>query len=180
MDLLGFGGENSFYICSDTPVGVYPITFQVIDGRGGKIEIGLTIEVWRRKLQAGSIAWSAGIDGDLDGTPDEFDAFPEDPSVWADSDGDGVGDNGDFWPDDASRQYPSIDEVLANVTDPIFYQCIADNYSSDHQLTSEIESLYCEGDIRRLTGIEGFTNLSSLNSTVPNLSLSMRLGHFRC
>ena len=46
MDLLGFGGENSFYLCSDTPVGVYPITFQVIDGRGGKIEIGLTIEVF--------------------------------------------------------------------------------------------------------------------------------------
>ena len=113
------------------------------------------------QTSGGSLAWSAGIDGDLDGTPDEFDAFPEDPSEWADSDGDGVGDNGDFWPDDASRQYPSIGEVLANVTDSIFYQCIADSYSSD-QLTSEIESLYCEGDIRRLTGIEGFTNLKQL------------------
>ena len=161
MDLLGFGGENSFYLCSDTPVGVYPITFQVIDGRGGKIEIGLTIEVLETQTSGGSLAWSAGIDGDLDGTPDEFDAFPEDPSEWADSDGDGVGDNGDFWPDDASRQHPSIGEVLANVTDSIFYQCIADNYSSD-QLTSEIESLYCEGDIRRLTGIEGFTILKQL------------------
>ena len=36
MDLLGFGGENSFYLCSDTPVGQYPIDFQVLDGRGGK------------------------------------------------------------------------------------------------------------------------------------------------
>ena len=55
----------------------------------------------------------------------------------------------------------SISEVLANVTDPVFYQCIADNYSSD-QLTSEIESLYCEGDIRGLSGIEGFTHLKRL------------------
>ena len=38
----------------------------------------------------------------------------------------------------------SISEVLANVTDPVFYQCIADTYSSD-QLTSEIESLYLRG-----------------------------------
>ena len=54
-----------------------------------------------------------------------------------------------------------ISEVLANVTDPVFYQCVADNYSSD-QLTSEIESLYCESDIRGLSGIEGFTHLKRL------------------
>jgi mono/diheme cytochrome c family protein len=36
------------------------------------------------------------VDSDDDGVPDSEDAFPEDPSEWADSDGDGVGDNSDM------------------------------------------------------------------------------------
>ena len=39
MNLLGFGGENSFYLCSDTPVGIRQISFQVLDGLGGVVEI---------------------------------------------------------------------------------------------------------------------------------------------
>ncbi len=48
---------------------------------------------------------TCGIDSDEDGVNDDDDAFPSDPSEWADTDGDGVGDNadtdddGDGWPD---------------------------------------------------------------------------------
>jgi hypothetical protein len=28
-------GQNILLICSDTPVGVYPLILQIIDGRGG-------------------------------------------------------------------------------------------------------------------------------------------------
>lgn len=38
------------------------------------------------------------VDSDDDGVPDSEDAFPEDPSEWADSDADGVGDNSDLCP----------------------------------------------------------------------------------
>ena len=43
-------------------------------------------------------------DADLDGVPDEEDAFPSDPTEQVDQDGDGVGDNADAFPDDASEQ----------------------------------------------------------------------------
>jgi len=48
---------------------------------------------------------TCGIDSDEDGVNDDDDAFPSDPSEWADTDGDGVGDNadtdddGDGWSD---------------------------------------------------------------------------------
>ena len=57
MDLLGFGGENSFYLCSDTPIGRYPIEFQVLDGRGGKTQISLLIEVSEETTPGGAIEW---------------------------------------------------------------------------------------------------------------------------
>ena len=43
-------------------------------------------------------------DEDLDGVPDEEDAFPVDPSEQEDRDGDGVGDNADAFPLDESEQ----------------------------------------------------------------------------
>lgn len=43
-------------------------------------------------------------DSDLDGVPDEEDAFPVDPSEQEDRDGDGVGDNADAFPLDESEQ----------------------------------------------------------------------------
>lgn len=47
--------------------------------------------------EAGSSAGVPGpVDSDQDGTPDELDAFPMDPSEWSDADGDGVGDNADL------------------------------------------------------------------------------------
>ena len=36
------------------------------------------------------------VDSDGDGVPDDEDAFPDDPTEWADTDGDGVGDNADL------------------------------------------------------------------------------------
>jgi len=48
-------------------------------------------------------------DDDNDGVPDDRDAFPLDPSEWADEDGDGIGDNldadddGDGTPDDENN-----------------------------------------------------------------------------
>ena len=42
-------------------------------------------------------------DSDGDGTPDNADAFPNDPSEDTDTDGDGVGDNADAFPNDPTR-----------------------------------------------------------------------------
>ena len=42
-------------------------------------------------------------DTDGDGTPDNSDAFPSDPSETMDTDGDGVGDNADAFPNDSSE-----------------------------------------------------------------------------
>jgi hypothetical protein len=42
-------------------------------------------------------------DDDGDGFNDNVDAFPYDPSEWADTDGDGVGDNADAFPDDPTE-----------------------------------------------------------------------------
>ena len=66
MDLLGFGGENSFYLCSDTPAGLYDVAFQAIDGRGGKVELPLLIEVTEERVVGGQVEWFAqypGLDG---------------------------------------------------------------------------------------------------------------------
>ena len=43
------------------------------------------------------------VDSDGDGTPDDQDAFPNDPNETTDSDGDGVGDNGDAFPNDPNE-----------------------------------------------------------------------------
>jgi DNA-binding beta-propeller fold protein YncE/cytochrome c peroxidase len=45
-------------------------------------------------------------DRDGDGVPDTSDAFPDDPTEWADSDGDGVGNNADVFPNDPTRSRP--------------------------------------------------------------------------
>ncbi len=42
-------------------------------------------------------------DSDGDGTPDDQDAFPNDPNEDTDTDGDGVGDNADAFPNDATE-----------------------------------------------------------------------------
>ena len=44
-----------------------------------------------------------GTDSDGDGTPDDFDEFPNDENETTDSDGDGVGDNSDAFPNDENE-----------------------------------------------------------------------------
>lgn len=51
------------------------------------------------------------LDRDGDGVPDDVDAFPDDPTEWADSDGDGLGDNGD--PD-------TVGDAVASLADAAF------------------------------------------------------------
>ncbi len=48
-------------------------------------------------------------DSDEDGTGDNSDKFPHDPNEWLDSDGDGVGDNGDCKPQDPLVSLPQCD-----------------------------------------------------------------------
>lgn len=49
------------------------------------------------------LAPPVNLDRDGDGVNDDVDAFPDDPTEWADSDGDGVGDNADVFPNDPSE-----------------------------------------------------------------------------
>ena len=46
------------------------------------------------------------LDSDGDGVPDVSDAFPNDPTEWADTDHDGHGDNSDAFPNDPTRWLP--------------------------------------------------------------------------
>ena len=50
MDLLGRGGENSLYLCSDTPEGRYDIALVALDGRGGRRDLSLTIEIAKARV----------------------------------------------------------------------------------------------------------------------------------
>ena len=60
---------------------------------------------------------SVDADDDNDGVSDDQDALPNNPNEQQDSDGDGLGDNADAYPNDDTRQYLSIEDALANVTD---------------------------------------------------------------
>jgi len=51
-------------------------------------------------------------DDDNDGYLDDEDAFPKDPSEWADFDGDGIGDNAD--PDDDNDDVPDSEDAFPN------------------------------------------------------------------
>ena len=56
-------------------------------------------------------------DDDNDGFPDEIDAFPFDPSEWADTDGDGVGDNADAFPNDPTETTDSDGDGVGDNSD---------------------------------------------------------------
>jgi hypothetical protein len=57
MSLLGLGGENSVYVCQDTPSGQYDIKLIAIDGVGGKRDFDLTIIVTENTVDGGAISW---------------------------------------------------------------------------------------------------------------------------
>lgn len=58
MNLLGIGGENSLYVCEDTPVGNHQIMVQALDGQGGKKTMHLQIDVLNESLEGGAIEWA--------------------------------------------------------------------------------------------------------------------------
>ena len=58
-----------------------------------------------------------GNDSDGDGTPDDFDEFPNDANETTDSDEDGVGDNSDAFPDDANETHDDDDDGVGNNSD---------------------------------------------------------------
>jgi hypothetical protein len=57
MDLMGFGGESSVYVCQDTPAGEYDIRFTAVDGLGGKRYFDLTVIVASEQVEGGAIRW---------------------------------------------------------------------------------------------------------------------------
>ena len=77
--------------------GTHTLTFIVFDGggaSGGKFKLETTTNP------------PPPLNDDLDDDdhPNASDAFPLDPTEWADSDGDGTGDNGDAFPTDPSEK----------------------------------------------------------------------------
>ena len=58
-----------------------------------------------------------GTDSDGDGTPDDFDEFPDDENETTDSDGDGVGDNSDAFPNDANETHDDDSDGVGNNSD---------------------------------------------------------------
>ena len=66
---------------------VFNTGFDVIDGY-----------VWYQDINLDGINELFTLDDDQDGVLDADDAFPNNPSEWADSDGDGIGDNSDEYP----------------------------------------------------------------------------------
>ena len=107
-------GQNILLICSDTPVGVYPLILQIIDGRGGKIQTELVIEVLEERVAGGKVEWfpskpGAEGDSDGDGVADSADAFPNDPAASVDTDGDGKPDD---WNEGKSAADSTSDPAL--------------------------------------------------------------------
>ncbi|GAA6152196.1 LamG-like jellyroll fold domain-containing protein [Pseudoteredinibacter isoporae] len=66
-------------------------------GQNGNYDVKLKVsELFTGKGVEQSYTLKVGAeDRDGDGVPDEDDAFPDDPTEWADLDGDGIGDNSD-------------------------------------------------------------------------------------
>ncbi|MCH1554514.1 MAG: hypothetical protein L7S45_07985, partial [Luminiphilus sp.] len=86
--------DDAVFVCSDTPPGTYEINGAILDGRGGKQEFELTVEITEAQVAGGSAEWSmtSTSDSDGDGVPDDDDAFPNDPAASLDTDGDGYPD----------------------------------------------------------------------------------------
>lgn len=58
MNLMGFGGENSVYVCQDTPPGEYDLTMTAVDGLGGRREFSLKVIVSSDAVDGGAIRWA--------------------------------------------------------------------------------------------------------------------------
>ena len=60
---------------------------------------------------------AAPIDSDKDGISDDRDAFPDDPTEWADADRDGIGSNSDTFPNDPTEWADTDGDGVGNNTD---------------------------------------------------------------
>jgi WD40 repeat protein len=74
---------------------------------------------YQQLVSAGRYARMAlwGPDGDEDGHADVNDAFPTDPTEWADSDKDGRGDNIDMFPDDPTEYWDTDADGVGDQSD---------------------------------------------------------------
>ena len=75
-------------------------------------------------------AYGEENDSDGDGTPDEEDAFPNDPNEWIDTDGDGVGDNADAFDNDPTETIDSDGDGVGDNSDA-FPQNFLESVDSD-------------------------------------------------
>jgi hypothetical protein len=57
MNMMGFGGESSVYVCQDTPAGEYNLILTAVDGLGGRKEFSLTVIVSSNAVEGGAIRW---------------------------------------------------------------------------------------------------------------------------
>jgi type IX secretion system substrate protein len=71
------------------------------------------------------------LDSDNDGVIDSEDAFPDDPTEWADADGDGVGDNAD--PDDDGNGLPDQKESVIPALESMIGTCAVDSRGRDRR-----------------------------------------------
>ena len=109
LSSLGLGSASS-QIIEINPASITPASYEIIltvtdDG----VPNLTTQETFTLILAYG--------DTDGDGTLDNLDAFPEDPSENLDSDGDLVGNNSDAFPEDASETVDSDEDGVGDNTD---------------------------------------------------------------
>ena len=113
---------------------------------------------------------SVDADDDNDGVRDDQDALPNNPNEQQDSDGDGLGDNADAYPNDDTRQYLSIEDALANVTDGALNACLTAG-AGNMATAGELVSLDCSNySVQSVTGIEAFVELVYLKFNNGNLN----------
>jgi hypothetical protein len=88
----------------------------------------------------------ADPDSDGDGVPDAQDAFPSDPSEWADHDGDGLGDNGD--PDTVSDAVDALPDEA--ITAPGIRQAVRSRLEG---IETDIQAGSSRDDVRQLENL---------------------------
>lgn len=113
--LVGFqpvGGEQAGHqrTYGITLSGEHTLTFIIFDG-GGAAGGNFSLETTTNPPPP--------LNNDLDGDThlNDNDAFPLDPTEWADSDGDGVGDNGDAFDNDPAEQTDSDGDGVGDNAD---------------------------------------------------------------
>ncbi|OUS25774.1 hypothetical protein A9Q99_20175 [Gammaproteobacteria bacterium 45_16_T64] len=135
----------------------------VLDITDGDIDVSFNMAIDWPKLSAYCVYKGLKLpDQDNDGTPDSFDAFPNDPTEQQDSDSDGVGDNADAFPNDPTESADLDNDGTGDNTDT---DRDGDGVDNDVDLFpyDPTESADTDGD--------GFGDNSDPQPTVPNFDL---------